>query len=425
MKFFELYFKKRPTRSYYIACEIAKKAYSHEIIDNFPLDEESINHKVVFTEEQLPDLNLLYGVIKHQNANEGIIGFDIFGVDLKYIRNKVLYYDSIIHFCGWQINLESNQKEFSESDTIIKKLIQENRVEEVKDFVRKLIIKIQKEYECVVKTLLEYNYKRFGYSSPFELSKEVDPIEFNRISMLVGKKVRTVQKEYYSRILENLIITDRIPLKWKSEGSLYKLVLSLYNDTRFQYIPEWLEPQSLDVYIPSLNVAIEYQGQQHFTSVDFFGGELSLERQRELDNQKKELCRVNGIHLIDWRYDEDITEENLINKLNQHKQGAVGQSDQTEQIIPIVGITQNERIEYVKRIQLNDSVKLKRDPENPYDSNAIKAFDASDNFIGYVGKDMAQVYSPKMEVGECYYGKVAQKKSKVLKVRVNFNISNS
>lgn len=47
-----IYFKSRPTKSYFIACEMAKRAYEHEIIPNEFEDDESVNHKVMFTEDK-------------------------------------------------------------------------------------------------------------------------------------------------------------------------------------------------------------------------------------------------------------------------------------------------------------------------------------------------------------------------------------
>ena len=99
--------------------------------------------------------------------------------------------------------------------------------------------------------------------------------------------------------------------KWKHELSLFQVVKEVYPDTLYQYRPEWLGHQSLDLYIPSLQVGIEYQGIQHYTPVDFFGGEEALAHRQELDRQKSELCRENGVRLIEWPYSLEPTEENI------------------------------------------------------------------------------------------------------------------
>lgn len=99
--------------------------------------------------------------------------------------------------------------------------------------------------------------------------------------------------------------------KWKHELTLFKAVREKYPDTLYQYRPEWLGRQSLDLYIPSLRTAIEYQGIQHYLPVAFFGGDEALQQRRELDQQKKMLCEQNNVRLIEWAYDIEPTAGNI------------------------------------------------------------------------------------------------------------------
>lgn len=62
-----------------------------------------------------------------------------------------------------------------------------------------------------------------------------------------------------------------------------------------------------DFYIPSYNVAIEYDGIQHFEPKDFFGGEESFNKLKEHDSIKSNYCVENNIRLLRipyYRYDE-------------------------------------------------------------------------------------------------------------------------
>lgn len=70
----------------------------------------------------------------------------------------------------------------------------------------------------------------------------------------------------------------------------------------------WLGRQRLDIYVPSLDLAIEYQGEQHFLPYPHLGGEEGLARRRELDERKRDACLRAGVRLIEWRYDEPISE---------------------------------------------------------------------------------------------------------------------
>ena len=118
-----------------------------------------------------------------------------------------------------------------------------------------------------------------------------------------------------TRIRTNLTAEGIIKPKWKHELSLFHAVSNLYPDALYQYRPEWLKRQSLDLYIPSLQTGIEYQGIQHYHPVGFFGGEEALAQRKELDEQKKQLCSENNVHLIEWPYDLEPTDENIIKML--------------------------------------------------------------------------------------------------------------
>lgn len=127
--------------------------------------------------------------------------------------------------------------------------------------------------------------------------------------------------------------------KWEHELSLFHAVRRLFPDTLYQYRPEWLGRQSLDLYIPSLHTAIEYQGVQHYRSVDFFGGEEALTLRQELDQLKKQQCLENHVQLIEWPYTLDPTESNWQIKANGHVQFILQQTDYPEIILDRKGKT--------------------------------------------------------------------------------------
>ena len=53
-----------------------------------------------------------------------------------------------------------------------------------------------------------------------------------------------------------------------------------------------------DFYIPSLKIAIEYDGKQHFEPIEYFGGKESFEILQKHDAIKNEYCKNNGISLL-------------------------------------------------------------------------------------------------------------------------------
>lgn len=67
-------------------------------------------------------------------------------------------------------------------------------------------------------------------------------------------------------------------------------------------------PLPFDFYISSINLIIEFQGKQHFTS-DCWGGCTGLKERQRLDSIKKKYCQEKGLRLLEIRYDEDIIQK--------------------------------------------------------------------------------------------------------------------
>ena len=125
-----------------------------------------------------------------------------------------------------------------------------------------------------------------------------------------------VKKEYRAE-KDYLLANDRLNCIWKGEFQMYKMAKELYPDAQYQYHSDWLGRQSLDVYIPSISVGIEYQGIQHYEPVDHFGGKDAYLYRVELDIQKRQLCASNNVKLLEWRYDSPLT-KNALSKQIKH-----------------------------------------------------------------------------------------------------------
>lgn len=59
---------------------------------------------------------------------------------------------------------------------------------------------------------------------------------------------------------------------------------------------------SYDFYIPSVNMLIECQGEQHYKPIDYFGGAEMFNIQQERDHIKREYARQNGYLLLEISY---------------------------------------------------------------------------------------------------------------------------
>jgi len=64
-----------------------------------------------------------------------------------------------------------------------------------------------------------------------------------------------------------------------------------------------------DFYLPEQNICIEYDGEQHFKIVKYFGGEVGFNIRQKRDQIKTNYCIENNINLIRIRYDENIEDK--------------------------------------------------------------------------------------------------------------------
>ena len=133
----------------------------------------------------------------------------------------------------------------------------------------------------------------------------------------------TIIKKSMSKIIENNVREALGYLKigdaWVSETLLFHIVESIFPNIEIKrhYRPKWLDGLELDIFIPSENLGFEYQGIQHFKAVGHWGGEKQLEIQKEHDSRKKRICAERGIVLICVDYDENLTVENISNKIGR------------------------------------------------------------------------------------------------------------
>jgi len=126
--------------------------------------------------------------------------------------------------------------------------------------------------------------------------------------------------------------------KWIAEEQVLNITKKLYKEDVVisQYKPFFLKSpfggqMSYDIYIQNLNVAIEYQGEQHFHPVDYFGGEESFEKQKIRDEEKMRLSKEHGIKLVYINYDEVISKELIREKV----ESAVGGDGGARKVVKV------------------------------------------------------------------------------------------
>jgi len=106
---------------------------------------------------------------------------------------------------------------------------------------------------------------------------------------------------------------------WVNEAKLKNLVVNLLEPLGYEVIhrasPGWIGNQHLDIYIPGLELAIEYMGKQHYKPVEFFGGEESYRATKKRDKVKKMKCTKNDVNLIRYKYNEPMTPDHTARRI--------------------------------------------------------------------------------------------------------------
>jgi very-short-patch-repair endonuclease len=76
----------------------------------------------------------------------------------------------------------------------------------------------------------------------------------------------------------------------------------------------------VDAYFKESNIAVEYDGEQHFKYIPFLHGsdENKFIRQTTLDEHKASILDSLGIKLIRFRFDEPFDIDFIKERVNEH-----------------------------------------------------------------------------------------------------------
>lgn len=143
----------------------------------------------------------------------------------------------------------------------------------------------------------------------------------------------------------------------------------------------------IDFYLPDYNLFIEYNGRQHYMSVDCFGGEDKFKKQKERDKYVRKYAIDNNIELIEIPYIVDNLEECLnyiFNNMDNIK--IVKQTLYTQWVDQSTGELFEETREF-----LDDTIKVpkkttSRSSKKPKDNDAEPKVYLEDNKIRLNGK---------------------------------------
>ena len=278
---------------FFVITEVCRQAEVFRPVNSLFPDEEKVHYLAVFDKENMDTVLLMYHLLYTNTSQEVFGGYSLYDYSLSWYQTHLRQDGVVLRSPYLPDRLAKFQGNLPFHHNPVKTVHVRRNIEHI--------------LECgYFKSELDFFQSLTRVIMPFfqwwytdlALYEEKDGLRANW--RLARTKIRT-----------KLTAEGVIKPKWKHELSLFHAVRGLYPDTLYQYRPDWLGRQSLDLYIPSLSTAIEYQGVQHYLPVDFFGGEEALSQRRDLDRVKKELCEANSVRLIEWPYSLDPTEKNV------------------------------------------------------------------------------------------------------------------
>lgn len=149
-------------------------------------------------------------------------------------------------------------------------------------------------------------------------------IDYELIGEFKGTSVSTLFKHkkcgfIWKTTPGNILSGHGCPKCKMSEGETY--IANLLSEMDINYFSQYKFKNSsisnlpFDFYIEKDNkkFCIEYQGEQHYKSIDYFGGEEKFLKQKNNDSKKKEFCQRNNIILIEIPYFEFNNIKKILN----------------------------------------------------------------------------------------------------------------
>jgi len=132
----------------------------------------------------------------------------------------------------------------------------------------------------------------------------------------------------FSRVLQGHWCPRCNLSKRKKQNELYDIIKEIYSCNVLSGYTgfDWLRSedtnrkQEIDIFVfgDNFSLAIEYDGEQHFKSIDFFGGDEGLKRRQYLDKNKDKLIKQHNKilkYFIRFNYKDKICKKNIIEKL--------------------------------------------------------------------------------------------------------------
>ena len=306
---------------------MARKTYTFEDRKNIV---ESREYELieVLREKDKNGRSIIYIIIKCNQGHKTKMKWDNFmqGKNCKYCANNVKFtYDEVKEY------IES----FSDCKLLSNEYINEQKKLKIK------CLKCNNDYEvsyhhfknnhsrcpkCAIKRVTESHKHNYDYVKEYieNFGYKLLSNEYNRLHDKLDIECNKghVFKMTFSKFYHE---NQRCPICNESKGGReISKILDKYN---IEYIPQYKfkdckfkQQLPFDFYLPKYNCCIEYDGNQHYEIIEWFGGLDKFINTKIRDTIKNDYCKNNNINLIRVPYWEfDNIEEILKHEFLKHE----------------------------------------------------------------------------------------------------------
>lgn len=195
---------------------------------------------------------------------------------------------------------------------------------------------IKKYYGSFQKAIWDLNLKNKFIKPPtkIELDDEIKRIyhlyNFFSLKLFIekskysGQGIKFIYLYYEST--QNMLEQLNIPAQYKKNVSCMYAIEVIKNilneEPYYEYTFDWLKnPKTnfnlrVDAYFKKNNIAVEYNGQQHYIYNRYFHKTVyDFNKYVNNYNLKKELLKINNVKLLEIKYDDKLDENILRNKI--------------------------------------------------------------------------------------------------------------
>jgi len=131
-----------------------------------------------------------------------------------------------------------------------------------------------------------------------------------------------IHGKFNQRPKDHIHSSQGCPICKQSKGEL--IITNYLNSHNIEFVAQKtfkdcinIKMLPFDFYLQKFNLCVEFDGEHHFRSIEFFGGDKSFKQRKILDNIKNKYCTDNNILLLRIKYTDDIINiiDSYINKI--------------------------------------------------------------------------------------------------------------